>query len=149
MAPGIRYGRLLQQMLQPPMWATQYVEVSATSRVLAALGFALPLLMVPLWVSAKRWWCVKTACTYVLQPCKNCVMMVYDVSLYYITQTYWRPGYPCNCSLHVAMIDWQSTAALAHGQFSQGLQGMLATVIGLDASLLAWAVYTTLTALEC
>lgn len=51
MAPGLRYGRLIQQALFPPMWSREYVSFTPGIKALLRLGFALPLVAVPLWVS--------------------------------------------------------------------------------------------------
>eukprot|EP00877_Chromochloris_zofingiensis_P015204 jgi/Chrzof1/9938/Cz04g21120.t1 len=51
MAPGLRYGRLIQQALFPPMWSREYVSFTPGIKALLRLGFALPLVAVPLWVT--------------------------------------------------------------------------------------------------
>lgn len=49
MAPGVRYGRLLQAFLEPPCWA-QGLSPSTPDKLLVQAGFALQLLLLPLWV---------------------------------------------------------------------------------------------------
>lgn len=51
MAPGIRYGRLLQSLLEPPVWAFNF-RPRAAVRLMAQGGFALQLLLTLLWISA-------------------------------------------------------------------------------------------------
>jgi hypothetical protein len=51
MAPGIRYGRLLQAFLEPPAWAHN-LQPKLTDKLVTQAGFALQLLLVPLWVTS-------------------------------------------------------------------------------------------------
>jgi cytochrome c biogenesis protein CcdA len=51
MAPGIRYGRLLQAFLEPPAWAHD-LKPKLTDKLVAQAGFALQLLLIPLWVTS-------------------------------------------------------------------------------------------------
>lgn len=49
MAPGVRYGRLLQAFLEPPSWV-QGLRPSTPDKLVVQAGFALQLLLLPLWV---------------------------------------------------------------------------------------------------
>lgn len=49
MAPGVRYGRLLQAFLEPPCWALG-LSPSTPDKLVVQAGFALQLLLLPLWV---------------------------------------------------------------------------------------------------
>lgn len=51
MAPGIRYGRLLQSFLEPPAWAHN-LKPKLTDKLVAQAGFALQLVLIPLWVTS-------------------------------------------------------------------------------------------------
>lgn len=52
MAPGLRLGRVLCQLLQPPQWARR-LPPAQVGTVDARLGFALMLLALPLWVRSR------------------------------------------------------------------------------------------------
>jgi hypothetical protein len=51
MAPGLRYGKVLQVLLKPPMWARNFAGGPSLTRLLVQAGFLVQVLMLPLWVS--------------------------------------------------------------------------------------------------
>eukprot|EP00878_Enallax_costatus_P018877 GHUV01019900.1.p1 GENE.GHUV01019900.1~~GHUV01019900.1.p1 ORF type:complete len:443 (+),score=85.54 GHUV01019900.1:505-1833(+) len=51
LSPGLRYGRVLQQLLKPPLWARNFGASNMLMRTVARTGFALQVLIVPLWIT--------------------------------------------------------------------------------------------------
>jgi len=50
MAPGIRYGRVLQNLLEPPLWAMS-LRPTPFVKLMVQGGFALQLMITPLWIT--------------------------------------------------------------------------------------------------
>ncbi|KAF6259238.1 hypothetical protein COO60DRAFT_1513919 [Scenedesmus sp. NREL 46B-D3] len=51
MAPGLRYGRVLQALLKPPLWARNFAGQSGLMKLLVQAGFIAQVMMLPLWVA--------------------------------------------------------------------------------------------------
>jgi hypothetical protein len=51
MAPGLRYGRVLQVYLKPPLWARNFAGQITFMQLLVRAGYFAQVLMLPLWVS--------------------------------------------------------------------------------------------------
>jgi hypothetical protein len=51
MAPGLRYGRVLQGYLKPPLWARNFAGKVNFMQLLVRAGYLAQMLMLPLWVS--------------------------------------------------------------------------------------------------
>eukprot|EP00775_Hariotina_reticulata_P003634 gene3634-3895_t len=47
---SLKYGRILQQLMSPPMWAKRFCDQGWGWRLVAQLGFTVQLMLIPLWV---------------------------------------------------------------------------------------------------
>ncbi|WIA08801.1 hypothetical protein OEZ86_011380 [Tetradesmus obliquus] len=50
MAPGLRYGKVLQVLLKPPLWARNFAGRPSLGRLLVQAGFLAQVALLPLWV---------------------------------------------------------------------------------------------------
>jgi hypothetical protein len=101
MAPGLRYGKVLQVLLKPPLWAHNFAGRPSLMRLLVQAGFMAQVMMLALWVSGLCW---------VLLRCSMCPVGAWSVRSFVLSIT---GEYRCTSNVLQCTLLWQ--CLVGHG----------------------------------